>query len=492
MKVRTNMKRNMRFTRALVALFFIAFICAPETESANARPLQKRRAAAARQQRVEYACPMHPEVKAHAPGTCPKCKMDLRRVAATSPATAAAALDESRLTPERGDSSSTNSSAAQEAAGMSIPDTPVLDQQGRRLNFYTDLIKGKTVAINFIFTTCNGVCPTMTAKFRQVQQELGERVGRDVQLISISVDPTTDVPARLNAYAEKFHAGPGWTFVTGDKPEIDGLLRALGAFAPDKNKHPQTILIGNEGAGYWTRTLGLSATKTIAGIVTDAAGKDSSRQTARGGATPGPAPFNEAAVANAGGNAAVTPANDTGAGGLVSVPTPGDQPASTRPSADYFPNHLLLTQDNKPVRFYRDMLKDKVVLINFMFTTCKGVCSPMTANLVKVQQYLGERVGREINMITITVDPMTDTVGVLKEYTDKFKVKPGWYFLTGKKENVDWVLYKVGGYTENKGEHTSMLVMGNEATGEWVKIPAMANPVDIANAAIKLADSKNE
>jgi cytochrome oxidase Cu insertion factor (SCO1/SenC/PrrC family) len=206
--------------------------------------------------------------------------------------------------------------------------------------------------------------------------------------------------------------------------------------------------------------------------VTDAADKDSSRPTARGDATPDPAPANNATAAAADGT------------------VPANKAASTKPSADYFPNHLLVTQDNKPVRFYNDLLRDKVVLINFMFTTCQGVCSPMTANLLKVQQYLGDRVGRQINMITITVDPATDTVRVLKDYTEKFKIKPGWYFLTGKKENVDWVLYKVGGYVKNRAEHTSMLVMGNDATGEWVKMPAMASAADIANAAVKLADSK--
>jgi protein SCO1/2 len=464
MKEITDMKRNIKSTHALIALLFVAFICVPATESVSARAFQKGRARGAAKPPVEYACPMHPEVKAKRPGTCPKCKMDLRRVSIAAAQAATVPDNSSSTTPERADSSGSA------VSGMRIPDTAVLDQHGRKLNFYTDLVKGKTVAIDFIFTTCNGVCPTMTAKFRQLQQELGDRVGRDIQMISISVDPTTDVPARLNAYAAKFHAAPGWTFVTGDKPEIDALLRALGAFAPDKTKHPQTILIGNEAANYWTRTLGLSATKTVAGIVTDAAEKGATKQTIPGGAT-----------------ATTSPAN----GASADASAPADKAASTRPSADYFPNHLLLTQDNKPVRFYNDMLKDKVVLINFMFTTCKGVCSPMTANLAKVQQYLGERVGREINMITITVDPTTDTVGVLKDYTEKFKVKPGWYFLTGKKENVDWVLYKVGGYVKDKAEHTGMLVMGNEATGEWVKLPAMANPVDIANAAVKLVDSKN-
>ena len=109
-------------------------------------------------------------------------------------------------------------------ASLRIPDATVYDQNGNKLKFYTDLVKGKTVAINFIFTTCTAICPSLTATFRRVQQELGDRVGQDVHLISVSVDPTTDVPERLKEYAAKFKAGPGWTFVTGDKVEIDSVL----------------------------------------------------------------------------------------------------------------------------------------------------------------------------------------------------------------------------------------------------------------------------
>jgi cytochrome oxidase Cu insertion factor (SCO1/SenC/PrrC family) len=355
-------------------------------------------------------------------------------------------------------------------AALRVPDTTVFDQHGQRLHFYSDLVKGKTVAISFVFTTCNGVCPTLTAKFRQIQQELGERVGRDIQLISISVDPTTDVPERLNAYAAKFHAGPGWTFVTGSKPEIDELLRALGAFAADKNKHPQTILIGNDTTGYWTRTLGLSPAKTVAQIVLDAARTKT----------------------NASGESAFSGTTANVSSKSASTGVAVDEKAARSDSNEaYFPNLTLLTQENKSVQFYNDLLKGKVVLINFMFTTCKGVCSPMTANLAKVQRYLGERVGREINMISISVDPETDTTAVLKHYAETFKAQPGWYFLTGKKENVDWVLYKLGGYVENKSEHSSVLILGNEATGEWMKMPAMAGPTEIANAAIKLSESKS-
>jgi cytochrome oxidase Cu insertion factor (SCO1/SenC/PrrC family) len=344
---------------------------------------------------------------------------------------------------------------------LRIPDMTVYDQDGRKLNFYTDLVKGKTVAINFIFTTCTAICPSLTATFRRVQQDLGERVGRDVQLISISVDPTTDVPERLKSFSSKFKAGPGWTFVTGSKQEIDGLLSALGGYAPNKNDHTPLLLIGNDAAGYWTRIYGLSPVSQIVNLVNDAASKG-------------------AAASNA-------------VESKEQLTTEAEKKASmAEGSARYFPNLVLLTQENKPVRFYDDMLKGKVVLINFLFTNCKGVCSPMTANLVKVQKYLGERVGREVLMLSISVDPLTDTPAVLKKYADSFKAQPGWYFLTGEKKNVDWVLYKLGGYVEDKEKHTSVLIIGNEATGDWLKVHAMSNPTEIASAVTKLLAAKKE
>jgi protein SCO1/2 len=165
--------------------------------------------------------------------------------------------------------------AGQTASSISprIPDATVYDQNGKRLKFYTDLIKGKTVAINFIFTTCTEICPPLTATFRRVQQGLGERVGQDVQLISVSVDPTTDVPERLKAYADKFNAGPGWTFVTGDKVEIDSLLTALGTAVANKNDHTPMILIGSASAGYWTRAYGLSPPSQLVEIIKDTANR---------------------------------------------------------------------------------------------------------------------------------------------------------------------------------------------------------------------------
>jgi cytochrome oxidase Cu insertion factor (SCO1/SenC/PrrC family) len=166
--------------------------------------------------------------------------------------------------------------------------------------------------------------------------------------------------------------------------------------------------------------------------------------------------------------------------------------ASGSAAAKYFPNLVLYTQDNKPVHFYDDLLKGKIVVINFIFTTCTAVCPAMTANLAKVQTALGDHVGKEVTMISISVDPETDKPETLKKYADRFKAQPGWYFLTGKKENVDWVLYKLGAYVADKNDHTSILIVGNEATGEWLKLFALARPTDIAAAVTKLIDAPKE
>ena len=141
---------------------------------------------------------------------------------------------------------------------MSIPDAELLDQDGNRLHFYRDLIEDRVVAINFIFTTCTTICPPMGANFSRLQKLMGERVGRDFEMISVSVDPAVDTPARLKAWSRKFGAQPGWTLVTGPKPDVDRVLKALKVFTPDKTDHSPIVLVGNDARGEWTRTYGLA------------------------------------------------------------------------------------------------------------------------------------------------------------------------------------------------------------------------------------------
>jgi protein SCO1/2 len=238
------------FLARVVSLVLVAV-----TPQMGARAVQRRGKRASKKVTL-YSCPMHPEVISQKPGKCPKCGMTLRPVKDEKPTGAPAPPAPLH---------------ADETERLRIPDAHVLDQNGNRLNFYTDLVKGKTVAINFIFTTCTTICPPMTATFRRVQQQLGVRVGRDVRLISVSVDPVTDTPARLAAFAAKFKADAGWSFVTGDKPEIDKLLAALGASVADKNDHSPTVIVVNDATGKATRTYGLAPPSQLAQLIADSA-----------------------------------------------------------------------------------------------------------------------------------------------------------------------------------------------------------------------------
>ena len=253
------MLKKLTFALALIALTAAA---PPRFGGNNFSASGQTRAKPSSKKTVRYACPMHPEVTSGKPGKCPKCGMALRQV--EDEPEGAATEDVSKTTAAVGDGALSSSD---------IPDVEVYDQDGRRLKFYTDLVKGRVVAINFIFTTCTTICPPMTATFRRVQQELAKGDTRDVRLISVSVDPLVDTPERLRDFASKFKAEPGWTFVTGDKMEMDSLLRALGAAVSNKNDHTPVILVGNDEAGYWTRAYGLSAPSALVKVINEVAGR---------------------------------------------------------------------------------------------------------------------------------------------------------------------------------------------------------------------------
>ena len=253
---------NLKKTKSAVLNFVtlgllvcvLAFI---PVQAQKETPHHASKTTAKKSKQAIYSCPMHSDVTAKSPGRCPKCGMDLR-LAKNDEATIEA-------TPVSHDAG---------ARKMNIPDIELLDQNGQKIHFYTDLVKGQTVVINFIFTTCTTICPPLGATFARVQKQLGDKVGREVRFISISVDPATDTPERLKAWGEKFHAGDGWTFVTGNKPQVDELLRALGASSARREDHSPTVLIGNDAHGTWTRTYGLANTSQLVQIINDAiAGK---------------------------------------------------------------------------------------------------------------------------------------------------------------------------------------------------------------------------
>jgi cytochrome oxidase Cu insertion factor (SCO1/SenC/PrrC family) len=159
-------------------------------------------------------------------------------------------------------------------------------------------------------------------------------------------------------------------------------------------------------------------------------------------------------------------------------------------AAHYFTNTELVDQFGKTHRFYEDLIRGRKVLINFAFTSCKGVCSPMTKHLAEVQQKLGDRVGKDITMITLSVDPANDTPETLARFAKKFGARPGWYFLTGARENISLVLKKLGGYTDDPNTHSSTLLIGDASTGMWVKAPAMSFADNLVYAVEHLNDPK--
>lgn len=219
----------------------------------------------AQQKASRYVCPMDPDVTSARRGKCPRCGMQLRLA------------EDQASRGASGNKGATESPYVPSISSSQIPNIRVYDQNGKPLSFYRDLVRGKTVAINFIFTTCTTICPPLTAIFSKVQQDLLERKSDgnagDIRLISITVDPVTDNPERLLMFAARFKARPGWTFLTGDKTEIDLLLNALGAAVADKNDHTPMILIGNDPSGYWTRSYGLSSPETLLKVILDAAGR---------------------------------------------------------------------------------------------------------------------------------------------------------------------------------------------------------------------------
>jgi protein SCO1/2 len=158
--------------------------------------------------------------------------------------------------------------------------------------------------------------------------------------------------------------------------------------------------------------------------------------------------------------------------------------ATDSPAKKYFSDVELINQDGQKMRFYSDVLKDKVVIINTFFSTCTSVCPPMNRNLEKVQEALGSRLGKDAFIVSLSVDPVVDTPPRLKEYSRRFHARPGWIFLTGKKENVDWALYKLGQYVQTRDDHTTIIIIGNEPKGLWKKAFGLAR----ADELIKIVD----
>jgi protein SCO1 len=182
------------------------------------------------------------------------------------------------------------------------------------------------------------------------------------------------------------------------------------------------------------------------------------------------------------GGAALTP---------VLASTSALQTAHAGPRAGYFPNTFVQTHDGKNLRFYDDLVQGKVVVFSMMYSVCTGICPGNTANLRQVQQALGDRLGKDVSMVSMTLQPQFDTPKALKDYVKRYEIGPGWTFITGKPEEMEVIRRRMGFYNSNPSQdadlanHTGMVRIGNEKLDRWFMMPALAKPAQIARAILQ-------
>jgi protein SCO1 len=196
-------------------------------------------------------------------------------------------------------------------------------------------------------------------------------------------------------------------------------------------------------------------------------------------------------------------AHDAAAKNAVVSALPGSQGAEkqgeperhrrTGKASDRFPNIALRTQDNRPVRFYDDLVKDRIVIINFMYTTCSDICPGTTQNLVDVYESLAGHVGRDMLMLSISIDPEVDTPDALTRYAEIFEgPKPGWLFLTGDYADIDRLRRSLGVYDldpiidADKTQHAGIVTFGNDRTNRWAALPAMMDWRELAKTILRI------
>lgn len=183
---------------------------------------------------------------------------------------------------------------------------------------------------------------------------------------------------------------------------------------------------------------------------------------------------------------AATPVTASTPETLADAPRHPDRAATIR--EQHLPNIPLTTHDGRKVHFYDDLVKGRVVAINFMYTKCSGVCVPSTANLAKVQKSLGDRMGRDVTFLSFSLDAEEDTPETLNEFARDNDVGPGWFFLTGQKADIELLRRKLGAYEldpavdADRSQHTGVVILGNEPKGRWQAISALSHPVRIRQA----------
>lgn len=164
----------------------------------------------------------------------------------------------------------------------------------------------------------------------------------------------------------------------------------------------------------------------------------------------------------------------------------GGPAGAVRWGEDYFPNVPVVTHDGKTVRFYDDLVRGRIVVVNFIYVTCPDLCSLSTARMARLRDMLGDAVGRDVFIYSVTIDPENDTPEVMRQYADAFDAGDGWLFLTGKPDDIHLLRWKLGERARTLSEHRSDMVLGNDATGEWRRISVMGNLKIVAQTVLEM------
>ena len=157
----------------------------------------------------------------------------------------------------------------------------------------------------------------------------------------------------------------------------------------------------------------------------------------------------------------------------------------------YFPNHVLRDQNGRAQPFYSGLLQNKTVVIHSFFEACHGSCPVMFGKLKAIQDSLADHLGKDLLFLSISVDPANDTPDKLRQLADSLNAKPGWLFLSGAKQNIDWVLFKLGQYEPIREKHSTIFLVGNEASGQWTKVDAALSPEVLRASIVKALNSGN-
>lgn len=176
------------------------------------------------------------------------------------------------------------------------------------------------------------------------------------------------------------------------------------------------------------------------------------------------------------------------AGQVGATPPQNVQPVEEK-NKRYFPDLKVWTHEGQEVRFYSDLLKDKIVVISFFYTNCPTAQMSLVT-LSKLQEMLGDQLGTDIHLVSISVDPERDTLKAVQEYASKYNPKKGWMFLTGKKENLGAINLKLGNRSSIPESHIQVFLLGNLRTGQWMRLPESAQAVAVAVGVSTLVSGK--